>query len=140
MSFRDKSALVSIIALLAASVGYVVMLVTAAREDGVSYVDYQPFMIGFVVVLALVSIVGQVALAISSPREAQAKADERERLIAWRSGSVRGYVLAVAAFVAISLAMAEVPWFWIANAVLALWVVAEIAGGLLSLRLSRTGV
>ena len=140
MSFRDKSALVSIIALLAASVGYVIMLVTAARDDGLASLDYQPYMIGFVVVLAIVSIVGQVAIAVASPREAQAKPDERERLIAGRSGSLKAAVLAVAAFVAISLAMVEVSWFWIANSVLALWVLAEIAGGLTTLTLSRRGV
>jgi hypothetical protein len=140
MSFRDKSALVSLIALLAASVGYVVMLAAAAREDGLAGVDYRPYMVGFVVVLAIVSIVGQAAIAVASPREAQAKPDERERSIAGRSGSLKAAVLAVAAFVAISLAMAEVSWFWIANSVLALWVLAEIGGGLTTLTLSRRGV
>ena len=139
MSFRDKSALVSIAALLVASAVYVVLLVLDADGRALATLDYQPYMIGFVVVLALVSIVGQVALAITTPREAAAAADERERLIAWRSSSLSGYVLAVAAFVAICLAMAEVPWFWIANAVLALWVVAEIGGRAYALTLSRRG-
>jgi hypothetical protein len=140
MSFREKSALVSIVALLAASIGYVVVLVANADGRALASLDYQPYMLGFVIVLALVSIVGQVAVALASPREAQAPADERERQIAWRSGILSGYVLAVAAFVAICLAMAEVPWFWIANAVLALWVLAEVGGRAYALTLSRRGV
>ena len=139
MSFRDKSSLITIVALLIASVVYVVALVAVADGGPVVDVPYQPFMIGFVVVLALLSVVGQVVLAITAPREAQAPADERERLIAWRSGSVSGYVLAVAAFVAIALSMAEVDWFWIANSVLALWVLAEIVSGAMALTLSRRG-
>ena len=140
MSFRDKSALVTVVALVVASVVYAVALVSAAGGAPIAEVVYQPYMIGFVVVLALLSIVGQIAVAVSAPREAQAQADERERLIAWRSGSISGYVLAVAAFVALSLSMLEVDWFWIANSVLALWVLAEIVGSAVSLSLSRRGI
>lgn len=140
MSFRDKSALVTIVALLAASLGYVVALVAAADGGPLADVVYQPYMIGFVIVLAVFSIGGQIVLAITSPREAQAPRDERERLIAWRATSVSNGVLAVAAFVAISLSMAEVSWFWIANSVLALWVVAEILSDVVALTLSRRGV
>lgn len=140
MSFRDKSALVTVVALVVASVVYAVALISAAAGGPIAEVVYQPYMIGFVVVLALLSIVGQIAVAVSAPREAQAQADERERLIAWRSGSISGYVLAVAAFVALSLSMLEVDWFWIANSVLALWVLAEIVGSAVSLSLSRRGI
>ena len=140
MSFRDKSALVTVVALVVASVVYAVALVSAAGGAPIAEVVYQPYMICFVVVLALLSIVGQIAVAVSAPREAQAPVDERERLIAWRSGSISGYVLAVAAFVALSLSMLEVDWFWIANSVLALWVLAEIVGSAASLSLSRRGI
>ena len=90
--------------------------------------------------LVIVSVVGQIAVAVRSPKEATAPRDERERLITWRAGSVSAYVLEVVAFLAIALAMAQVDWFWIANTVLALWVLAEIVDGGVQLSLSRRGV
>ena len=140
MSFRDKSALVTIVALLIASVVYVVSLVSAAGGKPLVDVAYQPYLIGFVIVLVIVSVVGQIAVAVMAPKEATAPRDERERLITWRAGSVSAYVLEVGAFLAIALAMAQVDWFWIANTVLALWVLAEIVDGGVQLSLSRRGV
>ena len=140
MSFRDKSALVTIVALLIASAVYVVSLVSAAGGKPLVDVAYQPYLIGFVIVLVIVSVVGQIAVAVRSPKEATAPRDERERLITWRAGSVSAYVLEVGAFLAIALAMAQVDWFWIANTVLALWVLAEIVDGGVQLSLSRRGV
>ncbi len=140
MSFRNKSALVTIVALLVASIVYVVSLLTAAAGAPIVDVTYQPYLIGFVIVLVIVSVVGQIAVAVRSPKEATAPRDERERLITWRAGSVSAYVLEVGAFLAIALAMAQVDWFWIANTVLALWVLAEIVDGAVQLTLSRRGV
>lgn len=140
MSFRNKSALVTIVALLVASIVYVVSLLTAAAGSPIVDVAYQPYLIGFVIVLVIVSVVGQIAVAVRSPKEATAPRDERERLITWRAGSVSAYVLEVGAFLAIALAMAQVDWFWIANTVLALWVLAEIVDGGVQLTLSRRGV
>ena len=140
MSFRNKSALVTIVALLVASIVYVVSLLTAAAGAPIVDVTYQPYLIGFVIVLVIVSVVGQIAVAVRSPKEATAPRDERERLITWRAGSVSAYVLEVGAFLAIALAMAQVDWFWIANTVLALWVLAEIVDGGVQLTLSRRGV
>ena len=140
MSFRNKSALVTIVALLVASIVYVVSLLTAAAGAPIVDVAYQPYLIGFVIVLVIVSVVGQIAVAVRSPKEATAPRDERERLITWRAGSVSAYVLEVGAFLAIALAMAQVDWFWIANTVLALWVLAEIVDGGVQLTLSRRGV
>jgi hypothetical protein len=140
MSFRDKSALVTIVALLIASVVYVASLVSAAGGKPFVDVAYQPYLIGFVIVLVIVSVVGQIAVAVRSPKEATAPRDERERIIAWRSTSVSSVVLAIAAFVAITLSLAEIDWFWIANSVLALWVAAEILSGAVALTLSRRGV
>lgn len=140
MSFRNKSALVTIVALLVASIVYVVSLLTAAAGAPIVDVTYQPYLIGFVIVLVIVSVVGRIAVAVRSPKEATAPRDERERLITWRAGSVSAYVLEVGAFLAIALAMAQVDWFWIANTVLALWVLAEIVDGGVQLTLSRRGV
>ena len=119
---------------------YAVSLRNAAADGPLVDVAYQPYLIGFVIVLVLVSVVGQIAVALRSPKEATAPRDERERLITWRAGSVSAYVLEVGAFLAIVLAVAQVDWFWIANTVLALWVLAEIVDGGVQLSLSRRGV
>lgn len=139
MSFREKSAVVTIGALLLASAVYVVSLVTAADGKSVAGVEYRPMVIGFVIVLALLSVGGQIAVALMRPREAQAPADERERVISWRASAYGGYVLGVLAFVVLCLALAEVDWFWIANATLGLWVAAELVSSASVLALARRG-
>lgn len=138
MSFRARSAWVTIVALLVSSVLYVVAVVAAADDGGVSSAtEYRPQLVGFVVVLALLSAVGQIAVALVRPREAQAAADERERVIGWRSSAYAGYVLGVLAFVVLCLAVAEVDVFWIANITLALWVAAQLVESASVLVLSR---
>lgn len=139
MSFREKSAVVTIGALLLASAVYVVSLVTAAGGGALADVEYRPMVIGLVIVLALLSVGGQIAVALVRPREAQAPADERERVISWRASAYGGYVLGVLAFVVLCLALAEVDWFWIANATLGLWVAAELVSSASVLALARRG-
>lgn len=139
MSFREKNILITIVALLVAAVAYIALLIPAAQGKAVDAIHYQPLMIGMVVVLAILTAAGHIVAAIAQPKDAQRERDERERLIDWRGQSAGGYVLAVGVFVAIVLAMAEVPWFWIANVLMGIWVLAEVFGGAWKLALFRRG-
>ena len=48
-------------------------------------------------------------------------------------------MLAVGAFVTLTLTMLEVPWFWIANVLTGMWVLAEVFAGIWKLALFRRG-
>ena len=87
MSFKEKSAWVMGAIMLATGLWYT-QLVAAAPDAPV----VGP-LIPYVLAVIVLSIVAQVALAILSPREADAPADERERAVIDRAGNWSGMVL-----------------------------------------------
>lgn len=95
-------------------------------------------MIGALAVVygAYFAIVGRWLTA--NPKEAGAE-DERDRLIALRGERVGGYVLALGVFGGLVLAMAELPPFYIAHALLLAWVLAELVEGATRIVLYRRG-
>ena len=87
MSFREKSAWVMGAIMLATGLWYA-QLVAAAPDAPV----IGP-LIPYVLAVIVLSIVAQVILAIISPKEADAPADERERIAIDRAGNWSGIVL-----------------------------------------------
>ena len=70
--------------------------------------------------------------------QAGARRDERDQLIKLRGQQFSGYLLAVGMFSGILLSMLlQVHPFWIAQALIGAWVVAEIGGGVTKLVLYR---
>lgn len=90
MPFREKSAWVMAGIIVLTAVLYAVMI---APLPGA--VPPLPVVIGVIVVLAILSVLGQVAIAIFAPRDANAAADERDRRVADKAGNLSGIVLAV---------------------------------------------
>ncbi len=96
MSFREKSAWVMIVALLIAGANYVVDVLRASLALGHIAPPSGGLVLAYIIVLAILAVFGETILALISPKEAQAGADERDRLVAARAGQVFGVVLAVA--------------------------------------------
>lgn len=96
MSFREKSAWVMGALMTAAGLYYLSLALQVARVTGQTPPPLEivaPYL--FWVVVG--SIVVQTVLAILTPKEADAPADERERPLLDRAGHWSGYVLAVGA-------------------------------------------
>ncbi len=91
MSFREKSAWITLVTVLLCFGGYFGALVTGQVRGFQSMFLLLFSVIGLTVLQAALHIVA----AALSPKEAQARKDERERLIQWRSESVGYYVLIV---------------------------------------------
>jgi hypothetical protein len=92
MSFREKSAWLMVLLMMAAGFYYFHNVRAASKALGETA---SPLMIiAFVVIVVIGSIVAQVVLAVSSPREANTPVDERELQIQFRSSHWSGYVLA----------------------------------------------
>jgi hypothetical protein len=96
VSFREKSAWVMGILMVGAGLYYLDMAVAASRALGGAAPPVAIF-IPFTLLVVIASIVGQAAMAIISPKDANAPADERERPLLDRAGHWSGIVLAAGA-------------------------------------------
>ena len=95
MSFREKSAWV-MAALMVVTGAYYLMTVRDASQ-ALGTTAPAAVAIGFVMLVVIGSIVVQVLLAVMSPKEAAAPADDREALVTQRAGHWSGFVLAAGA-------------------------------------------
>lgn len=139
MAFPEKSALAVAAALTIAYGAYFAVVLSWTATSPLDEIVYQPLMIVATVVLAGLTAGTHVLLALFDPRGAN-ETDERDRTIAGRSGQVGGWVLAIAVFTGLVLAMAEVHHLVIANTLLGLWVLAEIVEAGVTVVLYRRGV
>ena len=96
MSFREKSAWVMGSLMVAAGLYYLNMAVAVSRELGWAAPPVAIF-IPFTLLVIFASIVAQTTLAILTPKDANAPADERERPLLDRAGHWSGLVLGVGA-------------------------------------------
>ncbi len=101
MSFREKSA--RVMALLTAGAGLwylqkLVMLSPSLAETPAPL----GLLLRYVIGLVVISVIVQIALAVMTPEEAEAPADERERAVLRRAGSWSGNVLAMGILTALA--------------------------------------
>lgn len=94
MSFREKSAWV--MGILMVGTGLLYAWLVAQAPDAPVIAALLPY----VLVVVVLSVVVQVILALASPKEAKAPADERERIVIDRAGNWSGMVLALGLFMA----------------------------------------
>ena len=87
MSFKEKSAWVMGAIMVATGLFYANLVASAPQAPVIGP------LIPYVLAVIVLSIVAQVILAISSPKEAEAPADERERSVIDRAGHLSGIVL-----------------------------------------------
>lgn len=138
MPFEEKSVIATTIAMAIAYGLYFTVVTRWALTTPAPDITYQPLMVLTVVLLVVMLVVGQVAIAVSKPAEAGER-DERDQLIDLRGGNLGGYVLAVGVFLALVLAMVRVDQFYIANVLLLWWVLAELTSGVAKIVLYRRG-
>ncbi|MBA3069314.1 MAG: hypothetical protein FP825_12660 [Hyphomonas sp.] len=97
MPFREKTAWAMALILIGGAAFYFNMMVSASRALGQTAPPLIGFVIAYVVVIVIASVVLMSALAAASPREAGAPADEREKIIGDKAGNWAGYVIVVPA-------------------------------------------
>jgi hypothetical protein len=104
---------------------YFARVVDAARSGPIADIDYQGLLIAMVGVLVAATVVAEVLIAVAAPSGAD-QVDERDRLIGLRGDRIAGWVVTIGALAGLVLAMVEAESFWIAHALLAGLVLAEI--------------
>ena len=139
MSALEKRAWIRLGTAIAAYATYLALILI--RDDGVplAEVSYVPALLWTIGGAIVVSIVLDILVSILSPRDA-GQADQRDREIA-RFGDTVGQSFAVIGGVAaLLMALLELPYFWIANAVYLAFVLSAVLGGIARLVAYRRGL
>lgn len=125
MSFREKSAWV--MALLMTGAGLYYWYILAAASQAIGATAPAAIVLGFVILVVIGSIIVQILLALSSPKEANSPADERERRVQLSAGHWSGVVLAIGAVLSLGHYLVRADGNMLFHLVMASLIVAQIA-------------
>ena len=133
MSFEEKGTWLYLVIISVLPIAYVAAIAGQATSVPVTDIEYQGPMLA-----AIGATIGLAILAISSPADAD-KYDQRDKDINRLGEYVGGTVLGFGMIVPFGLAMIEAPYFWIANGMYAVFVIAGICAATAKLVLYRRG-
>jgi hypothetical protein len=138
MSFEEKNTWVYAAISLVAYGAYLAIILGRAQGVPLAEVPYAGTMLWTIGAAIAASIVGRIVVAVAWPRDADKK-DERDREV-YRFGEYIGQWSVVAgAAAALVLAMAEVDYFWIANAIYLAFVLSALLSSAAKLVAYRRG-
>ena len=117
MSFREKSAWITLTAILLVSITYFLLIPAAQRVHGFAYC---------VAAFVVIEIVGHLVVFARSPKDARTPKDERERLIDLRAIRTAAYVYVIGSFAAVATLHHGASVVDVGNGVLIAFIAAEI--------------
>ena len=126
MSYREKSAWVMALVMIGAGFYYLKLAVSASNHIGATAPPFG-ILVAYVLVVIAGSVAAQIALAISSPTEANCAADERERPLLDRAGHWSGCILAGGAVTSLLYFLARGDSFLLFHMVMASLILSQIA-------------
>ncbi len=118
---------------------YFTNILAQARNTAVSDIAFQQPMIAAIVVAVVANVLGSILVAVSKPSEAD-KHDARDKEVHRFGEYVGGIVLGVAMVLPLGLAMAKADYFWIANAMVAGFVLSSLVSTIVKLVAYRRGL
>ncbi len=149
MAFREQSAWVTLLAMIAVYGWYFLDLMGAVNSQPVAEIGYQMRLYTMIGVLVALIIVGQIGIGIYAASSVEkglelvddiaSEADERDKAIATRGDALGGYVVAIGAVGAMFEVMAGWQGFWVAHTLLAGLVLSEMAKSVWMLIAYRRG-
>ncbi|TFC00606.1 MULTISPECIES: hypothetical protein [unclassified Cryobacterium] len=139
MSALEKRAWIRLGTAIAAYATYLGFILI--REDGIPLpeVPYVPALLWTIGGAIVVSIVLDILVSILSPRDA-GQADQRDREIARFGDAVGQSFVVIGGVAALLMALLQLPYFWIANAVYLAFVLSAVLGGIARLVAYRRGL
>ena len=138
MSFEEKGTWLYLVIISVLPIAYVAAIAGQATSVPVTDIEYQGPMLAAIGATIGLALLGMIAIAISSPADAD-KSDQRDKDINRLGEYVGGTVLGFGMIVPFGLAMIEAPYFWIANGMYAVFVIAGICAATAKLVLYRRG-
>ena len=133
MSFDEKNAWAY---LVVAVLGYATYLILLAAYGPGAYVPLLLWTVGGSIAA---NILARIGISVANPREAD-KRDQRDREIKVFGERVGQAFVVIGALAALILALFQAPWFWIANAVYAAFVLSAVVGSIATLVAYRKGL
>lgn len=124
MSFREKSAWISLISIFVVTTFYFTHISWSLTPPPNARAFHT--LVVSLIALVAIEIVAHVYVAIRSPREARTPKDERERLIELKATRLAAYFYAPATFFVISLIHVGANQFALAYALLLAFAIAEL--------------
>jgi hypothetical protein len=122
MSFREKSAWITFVLLLAFGI-YFGDVAVHMLDPTRPHANYLLLFVLLVVAIVVLEIITHAVIAFRSPREAQIPIDERERLIELRATRPAFYVLLVGAFLSVgTIHMGASTWVLAHCVLIAIWM------------------
>lgn len=103
MAFQEKSAWIMALALLATGIFYFSIVASMSSAAGSLAPPNIPVLAVYTVLLAVLAIIGHIVIAMFTPKEANAPADERERRIFERAGHWSGYFFGMGVILSLGL-------------------------------------
>ena len=125
MSFREKSAWISLISMLLVSLIYFSRGALRTLAPRPSSSQFHALIL-CVVLLVAIEMVAHVVVAMRAPKDAQAPKDERERFIALKAVYISAHVFAVGSLLTISSIHIGANAIFLANGILLSFVIAQI--------------
>jgi hypothetical protein len=138
MSFQEKSAYVMVIALFLGGGLYFYEVLSQSVGLNGMISPVIPGLIKLSFMLVIVSIIGYMIIAAISPKEAEAKLDEREKLIFNRAGSLSGFILGFAVILSLGSYLISEDGALLFYTVFAGLIVSQLTGYMIRIFLYRT--
>ena len=126
MSFREKTAWISLVSLLLVF-GIYFTVVGLAMAGRLQYSQTFSWFLQLVLAFVVLQVVLRLIVAKRAPLDAKVPADERETLIGLKADRVAGYILAVGVFVAIFTLHLGAGRGELAHAVLLAFAISQLA-------------
>ena len=140
MSFHEKSAWVMALALLFGGVFYFAVVASTSSGLGQLAAPGLPLIVVLTIALTILSIVGQVIIAVVAPRDANTKPDEREWKIFHRAGYLAWYASVVGTILSLGLYLLTQDGNLLFYCVFASLVISQLLEYGVQIALYRTGV
>ena len=139
MSFEEKGTWVYLVVTVSTYVAYAATILGRADGGSLADVPYEPALVWAVGIAVVLSILGRIAIVISSPKDADKK-DERDRQI-YRFGEFIGQSFVVLGGVgALVMSIAEADYFWISNLIYLTFVLSAILASVAKIVAYRRGL
>ena len=139
MSFEEKGNWVYLVVSVVTYVAYLSLILGRAQDVPLAEIPYVSTMLWTIGIAIVLSIAGNVAVAISKPSEAD-KSDVRDKDINRFGEYVGGVVLAVGMLAPFVLALTESDYFWIANAMYLAFVLSAFTSSVVKVVAYRRGL
>ena len=136
-SYEEKSVWIQLLTILGVLGTYFVKAGSMLQDGNFELTAYARSLVGSVIVMVIVIVGGHVFAALMATPE---KADERDQLIAWKSGSHSSWILVVGILTALCAMILEMEVVWIAHILLLSLCLSEVLKGVLQIVAYRRGV